>query len=325
MDLLKAFDCVPHDLLLAKLAAYGVDESFLCYICSYLLNRKQCVRISNISSYFLNVISGVPQGSIVGPILFNCFFNDLFYVTEIANAHNFADDNTLTAFANNIQNLIHLLGSKSRVAMKWFKDNKMTVNPGKFQAIILDKKKTNHKQEIIKIRNKAVKVKSSVKRLGVQIDAELNFNLHIAIICRSAANQLNALIRLRKFLGFEEKKVLTNSYFYSNFNYCPLVWMFSYAKSLKKVEALQERALRFLYDDYNSPLEEILKKSGKVCMEVNRLRYLCIEIYKSINNINPNFMKQIVQLRETSRTVRNQYKLNLSVPKVNQLVMVKKV
>ena len=313
------FDGVPHDLLLAKLAAYGVNESFLCYIYSYLLNRKQCVRINNINSDFLTVISGVPQGSIVGPILFNCFFNDFFYVIEIANAHNFADDNMLTAFANSIQNLIHLLESECSVAIKWFKDNKMIVNPGKFQAIILDKKKTNHTQETIKIDNKTVKVKSSVKLLGVQIDAELNFNLHNANICRSAANQLNALIRLRKFLGFEEKKVLINSYFYSNFNYCPLVWMFSHAKSLKKVEALQKRALRFLYNDYNTPLEEILKKSGKVCMEVNRLRYLCIEIYKSINNINPSFMKQIFQLRETNRTVRKQYRLNLCVPKVNQV------
>ena len=317
MDLSKAFDCVPRDFLLAKLAAYGVNESFLCYIYSYLLNRKQCVRINNINSDFLTVISGVPQGSIVGPILFNCFFNDFFYVIEIANAHNFAGDNTLTAFANSIPNLIHLLGSESIVAIKWFKENKMIVNPGKFQAIILDKKKTNHTQETIKIDNKAVKVKSLVKLLGFQIDDELNFNLHIVNICRSAANRLNALTRLRKFLGFEEKKVLINSYFYSN--YCPLVWMFSHAKSLKKVEALQKRALRFLYNDYNTPLLEILKKSGKVCMEVNRLSYLCIEIYKSINNINPSFMKQIFQLRETNRTVRNQYKLNLSVPKVNQV------
>ena len=238
MDQSKAFDCVPHDLLLEKLAAYGVEESFLCYMYSYLLNRKQCVRINNINSDFLNVISGAPQRSIVGPILFNCFFNDFFYVIEIANAHSFADDNTLTAFANNIQNLIHLLDSESSVVIKWFKDNKMIVNPGMFQAIILDKKKTNHTQETIKIDNKAVKVRSSVKLLGAQIDTELNFSLHIANVCRSAANQLNTLIRLRKFLGFKEKKVLISSYLYSNFNYCPLVWMFSHAKSLKKVEAL---------------------------------------------------------------------------------------
>ena len=78
--------------------------------------------------------------------------------------------------------------------------------------------------------------------------------------------------------------------------------MISRTKSLKKVETLQKRALRFLYDDYNSPSEEILKKSGKFSMELNTLRYLCIEIYKTINNINPSFMKQIFQLRETNRT-----------------------
>ena len=176
----------------------------------------------------------------------------------------------------------------------------------------------NSKSNVIKIGKNDVKVKSSVKLLGVQIDSELNFNLHIANICRSATNQLNSLIGLKNFLGFQEKKVLINIYFYSNFNYCPLVWMFSHAKSLKKVEALQKRALPFLYDDYNSPSEEILKKSGKFCMEFNRLRYLCIEIYKTISNINPSFMKQIFQLRETNR-FRNQYKLNLNVPKVNQV------
>ena len=120
----------------------------------------------------------------------------------------------------------------------------MIVNSGKFQTIILDKKKNNHTQEIIKMNNKAVKFKSSVKLLGVQIDAELNFSLHIANIYRTAVNQLNALIRLRKFLGFEEKKVLINNHFYSNFNHCPLVWMFSHAKSLKTL--YRNRALHFL-------------------------------------------------------------------------------
>ena len=246
-------------------------------------------------------MSDVPQGSIVGSILFNCFFNDLFYVTETANAHNFADDITLTTFANNIQNLIHLLESECSVAIKWFKDNKMIINTVKFQAII-------HKKQSYTRNNKnwknVVKVKSSLKLLGVKIDAALNLSLHIANICRSAVNQLNALIRLRTFLGFEEKKVLINSYFYSNFYYSPLVWMFSHVKFLKKVEALQKRPLCFVYDDYNSPSEEILKKSGKVCVEVNRLRYLCIEIYN--NNVNRSFIKQVFQFRETNRTIRNQ-------------------
>ena len=95
------------------------------------------------------------------------------------------------------------------------------------------------------------------------------------------------------FLNIEEKKNLINSYFYSNFNYCPLVWMFPSAKSLNEVESLQKRTLRFLYEDYDSSHEELLQKAGKETMEVNRVRGLCIEIYKSINNANPTCLNEI--------------------------------
>ena len=210
MDLSKAFDCVPHDLLIAKLEAYGINENLLAYLHSYLSNRKQCVRINNVTSDFKTIISGVPQGTFVGPILFNCFFNDFFYFIEKASVHNFADDNTLSMFEETIQNLIALLETESNTAIEWFQNNKMMVNPGKFQAIIIDKKKKCHTNETLKIGDKIIKASSSVKLLGVQIDHQLNFNLHISNICRSVANQLYALIRLKCFLAFEEKKTLIN-------------------------------------------------------------------------------------------------------------------
>ena len=217
------------------------------YIYSYLSNRKQCVRINNVHSRPQNVISGVPQGSIVGPTLFNCFFNDFFYFIDKPSVHDFADDNSLSTFESNIKNLKLILESESKTAISCFQSNKMIVNPGKFQGIIINIKKQNHTAEYISIDQK--NIKSSVKLLGIHVDDKLIFNLHITKICRSAANQLHALIRSRMFLNFEEKKTLINCYFYSNFNYCPLVWMFSSAKSLNKVESLQKRALRFLYED----------------------------------------------------------------------------
>ena len=109
MDLSKAFYCVPHDLLLAKLVAYGIDDNLILYVHSYLLNRKQCVCINNTLSEFNKVIFVVPQGSIVGPILFNCFFNDFYYFIKTATVHNFTDDNKLTTFAQNIRNLVSVL------------------------------------------------------------------------------------------------------------------------------------------------------------------------------------------------------------------------
>ena len=179
MDLSKAFECVPHDLLISKLEAYGINENFLAYHHSYLSNRKQCVCINNVTNDFKTIISGVPQGSIVGSILFNCFSNDFPYFTEKAKVHNFADGNTLSMFEETIQNLIVLLENESNTAIEWFQNNKMMVNPGKFQAIIIDKKKKCHTNETLKTGDKIIKASSSVKLLGVQIDDQLNFNLHI--------------------------------------------------------------------------------------------------------------------------------------------------
>ena len=95
--------------------------------------------------------------------------------------------------------------------------------------------------------------------------------------------------------------------------------MFSSAKSLNKVESLQKRALRFLYDNYDSSYESLLKFAGKSTMNGTRLRSLCIEIFKTLNNINPVFMNEIFELRKTKRAVRNQHKLNLEVPIINQV------
>ena len=104
-DFSKAFDCIPHDLLIVKLEAYGFDNYIIRYVCSYLKNRKQCVKINNTYSDLLDIMSRVPQGSIMGPILLNIFFNDFFYVILIASAHNYADDNTLTSLAKTLEDL----------------------------------------------------------------------------------------------------------------------------------------------------------------------------------------------------------------------------
>ena len=120
------------------------------------------------------------------------------------------------------------------------------------------------------------------------------------------------------FLGFW-RKVLINSFILSNFNHCPIVWSISTAKSLNKVENLQKRALRFLHNDYSSSYEELLKKSGKSTVNVSNYRSLCIEIFKTLNDINPSFIKDIFKLRMTNRPTREKYKLNLEIPKSNQV------
>ena len=143
-DLSKAFDCITHDLLIAKLAAYGFSDKALHYAYSYLSNRKQCVRINNTYSTYQKIISGVPQGLILRPIFFNLSINDLFFFVTNVSLHNFADNNTLFAFAETILELINILQSGSEIIIDWFKNNKVICNPDKFQAILLDKRKSGH-------------------------------------------------------------------------------------------------------------------------------------------------------------------------------------
>ena len=169
-----------------------------------------------------------------------------------------------------IQVLIGSLEFECEVTLNWFNEKKLIVNSGKFQAIINDKGKQDHTNEIFKVGSKEIKVATQLKLLGVGIDNKTNFEQHINRICKSAAKQLNALIRLKRFLCFQERKAPVNSFVLSNFNYCTLVWMFASSKSLTKIEKLHNRVLRFMHDDYSSSYERILEKSGKFSMDVKR-------------------------------------------------------
>ena len=132
----------------------------------------------------------------------------------------------------------------------------MIVNPDKFQVIFLDKGRSDNTNIEVKIGNEKIRSTSSVKLLRVHIDDKLNFNEHINKIYKSAGNELNALIRLKLFLGLKEKEVLVNSFIYSNLNHCLFVWMLSHKKSLDKIESLHKRVLRLLLNDYVSSYEQ---------------------------------------------------------------------
>ena len=222
MDLSKAFDCIPHDLLIAKLHVYVFSEKRVTFIYSYLKRRKQNVKIENFYSDFLTLLSGVPQGSILGPILFNLFFNDLLAILKMSELYNFADDHTISTASKNMSNLIQTLENILETAVEWFNQNKMILSPDKFQAMLLEKRNENN-QSCLKINNQKTKTTNCVKLLGINIDSKLNFDSHISDLCNKASMQLYASNRLRAYIVYKKIEILMNSFIYSNFNYCPLV------------------------------------------------------------------------------------------------------
>ena len=189
----------------------------------------------------------------------------------------------------------------------------MIANPEKFHCVIISKYISDTSGIDINITNKTIKSAKYVKLLGISIDNKLDFNLHITELCKKASAQLNALYRLKNILPLKAKSILIQSFVYANFNYCPLIWNFSSAKSLQKIDRIQKRALQFILDNNEDSYETLLNKTGKSQMIVYRLRSLCIEIFKILHGLNPSFMKNIFIFNTENRPVRSQNINNLKV------------
>ena len=182
-DLSKAFDCLNHQLLIAKLAAYGYDNSSLKVILSYLTGRKHRTKVNNYLSKWANITSGVPQGSILGPLLFNIYINDIFLFTDENKIANYADDTTPYNIKNNYTELLNTLQLESHTLTEWFNINFLKLNASKCKLLV-----SHRKNELsIDIEGKTIICEKSVKLLGITIDSQLTFYEHISSICKKVS------------------------------------------------------------------------------------------------------------------------------------------
>ena len=194
MDLSKTYDCIPHNLLKAKLECYGIDKIGLSFILDYLSRRKQRTKIGSSYSSWYDIIRGVPQGSILGPLLFNIYINDLFFVIKLSEVCNFADDNTLYSSNKELELVFRNLESDLNNVLAWFNISSLKANPGKFQFMVLGTKEAD--SFVLNIGKSKIESSTEVTLLGVKIDKQLKFKSHIEELCRKATYKLMLCVGL---------------------------------------------------------------------------------------------------------------------------------
>ena len=276
-------------------------------IYSYLNGRRQRVHINGEYSSWKEILCGVPQGSVLGPLLFNIFINDLFFFVKHSEIHNYADDNTLSIANTNIDIIIDKLQTDINILDAWFVNNGLLLNEKKCKFMIIEPSSASrsHTEKLI-VKGKNLEEVTQSKLLGISLDNNINMVDHIKKICTQAGKKLNALARISQYLDEHKRKLLMNAFITSQFNYCPIIWMYCERKSNNYINKIHERALRIAYNDFTSNFESLLCKDDSVTIHNRNIQALSLEIYKTMHELNPVFMKDIFHLRKQNYATRNE-------------------
>ena len=258
IDLSKAYDCLHHDLLIAKLAAYKLGPNSLALISKYLSQWKQRVKVGSKFSEWQEIVSGVPQGSVLGPLLFNIFVNDFILTMKSIYICNFAVDNTIYKCDKDVESVGVRLEDDVSGALDWFKSNRMVTNPQKFQIIFLGLKQ--NREFLLEIGNIIVKVTRSVKLIGITVNDEVKFEKHVKTLCQKVCKKVSAFSRIAPYMDKKKRKILHHTFIMSNFNYCPFIWMLCGKTQNKEIDRVHKRALRILLMTTHQGLKKFCKK-----------------------------------------------------------------
>ena len=175
-------------------------------------------------------MSGVPQGSILGPLLFNIFIADMFYFIEDIGIINYADDTTLFSHGAVTNNVLQSLEEKSIKLFNWFKDNNLKGNPDKCHLFLNEIDDVSVEINEFKISNS-----NSEKLLGIKFDNKLTFDEHLSDLCVKVSRKIWALARIAPFMNIYKRKLIMNAFFTAQFNYCPLIWMCHSRENNRKI------------------------------------------------------------------------------------------
>ena len=290
IDLRKAFDTVNHDILLEKLKHYGIENNEHDFFRSYLSNRTQFVKLDDICSSTLHVKCGVPQGSVLGPLLFLLYVNDMYLSVPLLNVIMFADDTNLFVSGTDYREMFSKMNHQLMLIADWFAANKLSLNTDKTMFTLFCSTTVEEtlplKLPDLQIGGKSLARSRFTKFLGVLIDENLTWNKQIHTLENKISSQIGIISRARKFINNDAMKLLYHAFISPYLNYGNIVWG-SVAKSkLKKLHTLQKRAVRIVT---YSPRHT---HSRPLFISRNILNVFEINIYKTVITMHNVYNKK---------------------------------
>jgi len=290
MDLTHAFDTISYDILFSKLHHYGIRGIALEWIRDYLNNRIQFVRINQSNSFTGRLEIGIPQGSILGPLLFLLYVNDLSNISSKHSYIQFADDTSIFVSGKSLHNICDNMNSELSKIHRWMVSNKLTLNISKTKYMVMCSpgKKVDPQNCNITVNNSILERVKNIKFLGVVLDQNCTWKDHIDYIAKKISKCLGILTKARKVLTTTSLVTLYNSIIKPYFTYCIIIWGNTCKTYIKPLEILHKKILRIItFSDYNTHTRPLYEQLKIMNMKETHVYFSSLHIYKCINHLSP--------------------------------------
>jgi len=292
LDLKKAFDTVNHEILINKLANYGIQDNELSWFKSYLCNRSQAVRVNSYLSDFKTYNTGIPQGSILGPLLFIIFVNCLPDVVTCKTVM-YADDTSLMCKAKNVDDLKVQLESNLKAVANWFKANKLTLNADKTKFMVFGSNHTldHYKNITLTFDDNLIERVDVFKYLGIKFDSNMSWSPHVDYLSGNISKKIGVVKRVKYFLPQKTLIMLSNALVIPHFDYACSVWSNCSVTNQSHLQVLHNRLARtILSADIKTPIDDMLSSLNWIRLCDRWSNHMLTLIFKCLKNMCPDYL-----------------------------------